>query len=116
MVKEKHIAENGFDLINRKAFPVRAPSVLPTWQNPIDLIPSIVRRIVECRLRGLLTDEPERVSQEAPVRCDAGAGRRKRRKGSQGPFANLRRAEASRHTVALRLQTRMEWDATLLGC
>ena len=34
----------------------------------------------------------------------------------QSPFANFRRAEAPRHTTALRLPTGMEWDAALLGC
>src|SRR5579862_864548 len=115
MVKKKHAAEGRSDLIARKALPVRAWSVVPSWQNLIDLIPSIVRRIVECRLRGLLTDEPERVSQEATVQRHAGASRGKRWKGPQRPFANFRRAEAPCHAAALRLPIGVEWDAALLG-
>lgn len=57
-----------------EAFAVLVPGIPCSAENLIDLIQRIVR-IVKHDLRGLLTHEPERVSQEAAVRSDSGACR-----------------------------------------
>ena len=114
MVKEKHIAKNRSDLISYKAFPVRARPVLPNGQNLIDLILWKVRRIVKCRLRGLLTDEPERVSQEAAVRLSL---RSRLAEKTERVTRALRGSSSCRKHRATQLHYdfRLEWNGKLLS-